>query len=129
MYGTQSSRMFYNTTTNKIVLMFQGYTMTLLSQFPLHTNASCMFVTLLLSFTENSLLLPQSQSGQAYLDYYKLLLARRSPPIKFASLSHVRKRPRHVTCVSVLARHPSQKIKIRGPWPRKNFFGGTNPLP
>lgn len=60
--------MFYDTATNETVLMFQGYAMTFLSQFPLHTNASCMFVTLLPSFTENSLLLPQSPSGQAFLD-------------------------------------------------------------
>ena len=68
MFGTYSSRMFYDIATYKIVLMFRGYGMTFLSQFPLHTNASCMFETLLLSFTENSLLRPKSLSGQLFLD-------------------------------------------------------------
>ena len=89
MYGTYSSRMFYDIATYKIVLMFRGYGMTFFVAIsPSYKRKLRVWDSSSLFYREFP---PSSQeSVRAVVSWhYKLLLARRSPPIKFASLSHV----------------------------------------
>ena len=123
--------MFYDTATNKTVLMFQGYAMTFLSQFPLHTNASCMFVTLLLSFQcllqRIPSFFPRVSPGRRFLTLQTAARAQISA-YKVCVIESCYK-PRHVTRVSVLGKATKSKDKNSRVLAKEDFcfFKGRTP--
>ena len=119
--------MFYDTATNETVLMFQGYAKTFLSQFPLHTNASCMFVTLLPSFTENSpSFFPRVSPGRRFLTLQTAAHAQISA-YKVCVIESCYK-PRHVTRVSVLGKATKSKDKNSRVLAKEDFFLRDEPI-